>query len=168
MSIRSNFSTIAANAKTLLDVKTNIRKRFVELSSTTHPDVAKNNPAALRRFKDVTKAYDALNDANREERKTMARDLVFGQQTKMWTVEMREIGNTVTNILAPVFALELPITFDSEPCLHCGGTGNVLRNELKDFFPIPMVCSGCNGSGSIPKCIADLKNALQSISLKKQ
>lgn len=42
-----------------------IKKAYHKLARTCHPDVAKNDPKAANKFKDISAAYEILSDANK-------------------------------------------------------------------------------------------------------
>jgi hypothetical protein len=147
----------------ILAVERTITGRYHALSWQYHPDANTNDPSAKERFAEVTRAYKALMDADADERERLADDLVFGQHTGLWTKEMQHAARDVTRTLAGVFALELPLSGQNEPCGTCHGSGNVLQQSPDTYYPVPVVCDKCKGEGTIPMAVFELRKAMETV-----
>ncbi|MAF20216.1 MAG: hypothetical protein CMI55_00885 [Parcubacteria group bacterium] len=147
----------------ILNIDQNIHGRFRALAQQFHPDANPGDAMAQEHFKEASTAYRKLTDANEEKRKAFAMNLVFGQRTELWTNEMKEVAEPIAMQLAPVFALEKPMRGETVPCDECNGSGNVAVQKQDDYFPVPVVCEGCDGAGAVPKSVHELRKALESL-----
>jgi hypothetical protein len=101
-------------------------------------------------------------------RERLALDLVFGQDTNLWTDDMRSLGKGIARDLAPVMANQALASGERVPCKACNGAGNILRQSIEDFFPVPVVCEECEGEGSLDASIHMIRSALKKVVTKKQ
>ena len=112
----------------------------------------------------ITNAYNTLIHATLEERERYARDMVFGQNTGLWTPEMRTLTDGIMRLLAPVFAAQHapPINEDfQERCTACEN-GVVVMQGANDFIPVPLACGVCGGLGTVNRAVALLRQNLKA------
>lgn len=157
-------------ADILLHVDDALQTRYRELSRESHPDRNPGDGRAPMYFKEVDYAYAQLVNATLEERMKFARDMVFGQNTGMWTDEMRRMTDGVMKLLAVVFAAQEIRGMDpaiEQRCPACVD-GVVVMQQANDYIPVPLVCGQCRGSGVVNKAVFELREALRTTTKKKK
>ena len=159
----NQLSRVLELEENILSIDDDIHGHFRTLAQRFHPDANRHDDSAQERFKEASSAHKKLMEANEEERKAFMMNLVFGQRTELWTNEMRKAAEPIAKQLAPVFALERPLPGETVPCDECNGAGSVVVQEQDDYFPVPVVCEGCEGNGAIFKTTYELRRALESL-----
>jgi hypothetical protein len=145
-----------------------IMERYRDLAMEYHPDRNPGDRVSVERYCEANAASETLLGADKDKREELARDLVFGQQTSLWTEEMQQVSKSIVWTLAPVFASERPLTGVNESCKACKGSGNIVTQGPNDYFPVPLVCEECRGEGVIPAFVTKLRKAIEQVTKKKR
>lgn len=143
-----------------------IRRQHKLLSEKFHPDRSAGNERVTKLFSEVRRAFIILTTASPKEKIQLARNLLMGQETGLWTEEKRAVYDKIALELAPLFVMIDDPFVDFDRCEECHGSSHIVIQEEGDSIPTPRICAECNGTGYIPHGIAEYKKALTAF-LKK-